>query len=239
MPHGLFLCISSCLSCKILLPDLNNQTVYGHIYNFELWRSFPCKSTYHRLHPLYRPTPLQLAVPHSPAIDWLPWPALRDQVIQEQNQVDVDRLCVMALEHILVEPLPATRSDRDQQQQATTTSSFRIWDMYLLEKAGGGLRRSSSSAMTCQPASPNLWALAHTYRLPFQDIGQLRIDRPFYDVFPEFYNIPGCTSGFPTTALDVEAEEQLHYPSDLNSASLYRLQKRVHAWLTVNPEAVA
>ncbi|KIX02521.1 uncharacterized protein Z518_08462 [Rhinocladiella mackenziei CBS 650.93] len=216
----------SCESCFKMM------TVYRHIYLFELFRSFPCPVTYNKLHPFYRPTALQLTVPHSPAIDWLPWPAMRDRVIQMQNQtnVDVDQLCLASLEHTVIEPEPSFSSGADQGPDVHVT--FRIWDMYLLERAGGGSFPSTSMTMTHNPASPDLQALAKVYNLPFQDITRLRIDAPFYNMFPDTY-LPGCTSGCQIVPLDVEYKEHLEYPSDLTLASVHRLERRVQEWLNV------
>ncbi|KAK5235596.1 hypothetical protein LTR47_003069 [Exophiala xenobiotica] len=206
------------------------MTVYRHIFNFEVFRIFPCKATLERIHPLYRPTELQARVAHSPAIDWLPWPNMREKAIRMQHKVNVDRLCQMCLEHTLVEPAPFFT--RNQPQLAG--SAFRIWDMYLLEKAGGGRFSISKSAMTYDPASQDLLALVQRYGLPFQKIEHLRIDGPFYQVFPEF-EIAGCASRWQTVPLSVSGEEKLGYPSKLKPESLLKLQKRVNSWLTNDP----
>ncbi len=144
-----------------------------------------------------------------------------------QHKVNVDRLCQMCLEHTLVEPGPFF----NRNQPRPVGAAFRIWDMYLLEKAGGGRFPISKSAMTYDPASQDLLTLVQRHSLPFQDIEQLRIDGPFYQVFPEF-EIPGCVSRWQTMQLPVPGEEKLGYPSKLKPQSLSRLQKRVNSWLT-------
>jgi hypothetical protein len=153
---------------------------------------------------------------------------LRNKVIQEQERVDVDRLCQMALDNTLVVPGPSRNGP-------AAGAAVRIWDMYLLDKAEGG-GTCSSSAMMYHPSSPTLWSLVQAYGLEFQDLAHFRIDRPFYAAYPEFY-IPGCATRFESTTLDVRAEEHIHYPADLSSASLYRLQKRLQDWLTSTPDA--
>ncbi|OAL36900.1 hypothetical protein AYO20_03669 [Fonsecaea nubica] len=68
----------------------------GFLYA-ELWRNFPCRDSYQSLPAAYRPTQMQLLVPHSPIIDWLPWPDLRDMIIMYQDQIDIDALCRHAI----------------------------------------------------------------------------------------------------------------------------------------------
>lgn len=173
---------------------------------------------------MYRPTALQLAVPHSPAIDWLPWPALRDKAIQAHNQVDVDRLCMMALEHTVIVPrLSGARAPR-----GSPDSAFRVWDMYLLEKINGSC--FSRTSMTHNPTSPNLQALLKAYDLPVQDVTHFRIDAPFYAVFPEMY-ISSCAARCQATPLEVPYDDRLRHPADLTPASVDRLHKRVQEYL--------
>lgn len=201
--------------------------MYRHIFSFELFRIFPCTATLERIHPLYRPTELQSLVPHSPAIDWLPWPDMRERAIKMQNKINVDRLCQMCLEHTIVEPAMYGAS---KDQSLPAGSSFRIWDMYLLEKAGGGRFSISKSSMTYNPASQDLLALVQRHSLPFQNIEHLRIDSPFYECFPDFA-IGRCASKYQTVPLPVPAEERLGYPSKLKPESLSTLKGRVNALL--------
>lgn len=70
--------------------------IQGFLYA-ELWRNFPCEDSYKSLPAAYRPTQMQLLVPHSPIIDWLPWPDLRDMIILYQDQIDIDALCRYAI----------------------------------------------------------------------------------------------------------------------------------------------
>ncbi|KIW13250.1 hypothetical protein PV08_08437 [Exophiala spinifera] len=208
------------------------MTVYRHIFSFELFRIFPCQATLERIHPLYRPTELQCLVPHSPAIDWLPWPDIRERCIKMQDKINVDQLCQASLEHTIVEPAAtyAVRSSNSNQSRLAGGSTFRIWDMYLLEKAGRGRFSISKSSMTYDPASRDLLALVHQHSLPIQNIEHLRIASPFYDRYPDF-KIGRCESKYPTVPLHVPREERLGYPSKFKPESLSSLQSRVNALL--------
>lgn len=46
------------------------------------WRLNPTPAAYMKIAACYRPTQMQLAVPHPAVIDWIPWPTLRDKLIQ-------------------------------------------------------------------------------------------------------------------------------------------------------------
>ncbi|RVX71295.1 hypothetical protein B0A52_04869 [Exophiala mesophila] len=201
------------------------MTVYKHIYNFELFRNFPCKKTYYQLHPFYRPTLWQLLVPHSPAIDWLPWPEMRNKIIMlsKDQEVDVDAICMKALEHTVVEP----EFSWDGLLQATST--FRMWDMYLMEKTEGG--SFSNALMVHNPASPTLQHLVRLQNLRIQDISHYRIDRPFYKLFPQVAT-PGCESHLETFPLNVPDMEKLQHPTDITAASLQRLHDKVQQLLS-------
>lgn len=45
------------------------------------WRLCPTPVTYARFPPLFRPTQIQLLMPHPTVIDWLAWPELRNKLI--------------------------------------------------------------------------------------------------------------------------------------------------------------
>ena len=50
----------------------------GHLMT---WHLNPTTASYMKIAAHYRPTQLQLAVPHPAVIDWIPWPAMRDKLI--------------------------------------------------------------------------------------------------------------------------------------------------------------
>lgn len=45
------------------------------------WRVNPTPTTLAKVPACYKPTPLQLSVPHPAVIDWIPWACMRDRVI--------------------------------------------------------------------------------------------------------------------------------------------------------------
>ncbi|KIW96406.1 uncharacterized protein Z519_03475 [Cladophialophora bantiana CBS 173.52] len=141
-------------------------TFQGFLHS-ELWRNFPCQRSYNQLPPAYRPTRIQLSIPHSPMIDWMPWPDVRDMAIMHQDQIDVDALFRMAIHNVVAhrkrlgrrkqsfssssiskehdngcEPgsskqKQVTATTADGEDNVTDRTSFRVWDLVCLEKANG------------------------------------------------------------------------------------------------------
>ncbi|EXJ73046.1 uncharacterized protein A1O5_04195 [Cladophialophora psammophila CBS 110553] len=106
-------------------------TFRGFLYA-ELWRNFPCQRSYNQLPPAYRPTRIQLSIPHSPMIDWMPWPDVRDMAIMYQDQIDVDALFRMAIHNVV-----AHRKRLGRRKQSFSSSS-------ISKEHDGGSEPSSS-----------------------------------------------------------------------------------------------
>jgi hypothetical protein len=49
--------------------------------NVMAWRLNPTEATFAKLPEYYKPTPTQLSIPHPTVIDWIPWPEVRDKLI--------------------------------------------------------------------------------------------------------------------------------------------------------------
>lgn len=137
-----------------------------------------------------------------------------------------------ALEYTVIEPEPS-RHDSDTTWSGLTgqvQTTFRIWDMYLMEKAEGG--SPASSPMKHHPASPTLHKLLQMYKLPIQKIENLRIDQPFYQAFPNLILPPGCKSTLQTAPLIPAAGDQLQPPYPLEPHMVVELQQKVHAMVS-------
>src|SRR5258708_22190590 len=59
----------------------NYTNCHYQVNKLTTWRLNPTTKSYTDLAPCYRPTQLQLAMPHPSIIDWTPFPALRDRLI--------------------------------------------------------------------------------------------------------------------------------------------------------------
>ncbi|KAK2059517.1 hypothetical protein LY76DRAFT_19427 [Colletotrichum caudatum] len=58
------------------------KTRFFHIIELTAWQLYPSAATFEKLHPRYRPTETQMKHPHPRVIDWIPFPTIRDRLIQ-------------------------------------------------------------------------------------------------------------------------------------------------------------
>lgn len=107
------------------------------------WRLNPSTLTHQQLLSDYKPTPLQLSVPHSAIIDWVPYAALRDRVILCYNgTAALDRLMCDMMNSYVIEVsdlsiiLPGALPER---------AYFGIWNLF-----------SGIDSLTSTPNTPNI-----------------------------------------------------------------------------------
>ncbi|KAF2091660.1 hypothetical protein K490DRAFT_61092 [Saccharata proteae CBS 121410] len=200
-------------SWPISYDCLNYMTIFEQLYNYELWRNFPNKYTYDRIHPAYRPTHMQLCVPHHPAIDWLPWPQLRDKAIENQDSLDIDLLNMHALQHTVIHGGSGTLP---RNSQSSGPIAFRVWDVYQLQKARSDAEPSASGYQM------NI-DLSQVKQMAFAEVSNLRLDKAFFQIFPQLW-IPELVSEYQTEILPCVQLEALTYPSEFDSTHLESLQ---------------
>ena len=162
----------------------------------ELWRNFPGRATYKSMHMAYRPTPTQLCTPHSPMIDWLPWPDLRDKIIEHQDQIDVDLVCKVAIQNVVAHRRMPRSRKRPRERDETTEvngsafsnkmASFRVWDLCLLEQKAGS-RLPKSTELVFRPQSASVQALVKAYGLECDNFHTQKLHPQFFDVFPTLF----------------------------------------------------
>ncbi|KZL77810.1 beta-eliminating lyase [Colletotrichum tofieldiae] len=58
------------------------KTRFYHIIELTAWQLYPSAATFQKLHQRYRPTETQMKHPHPRVIDWIPFPSIRDRLIQ-------------------------------------------------------------------------------------------------------------------------------------------------------------
>jgi hypothetical protein len=198
----------------------------------EMWRNFPDEAVYDKMHPAYRPTARQLVTPHSPVIDWLPWPELREKLIEQQDCLDVDLVCKTAIQNVvahrtsLVPYLPRGRkrsaqeiestdtprtssSERRKSSTATTTTttttttSFRVWDLCLLEEKAGF--RPNGAGLVYTPKSAGVHALEKAYGLEYDNFQTQKLHPSFFQTFPTLF-AGSVVSGYAVQELPVADE---------------------------------
>lgn len=200
----------------------------------ELWRNFPDSSVYRSMHPAYRPTVLQLSVPHSPIIDWLPWPDLRDKIITSQEQIDVDLVCKTAIQNLLAHrravtqtrPQKRVRRDREGNSCPTQKMSFRVWDLCILEETAGR-KPKGNTTLTYRPKSAPVRALEKAYALEYNDFQTQKLHPDFFTMFPNLFS-QSAISDYEVQELptlrNFSNQDILGSPLPISTTSLARLE---------------
>ncbi|KAH8812833.1 hypothetical protein F5884DRAFT_856128 [Xylogone sp. PMI_703] len=206
---------------------------FDGFFQYELWRNFPCRETYNMLRPTLRPTRTQLQVPHSPVIDWLPWPDFRDLVIRYQDEVDIDIICKTVIENgVSYRRLTTNHSQNISHstypQQLEGISSFRIWDIYCLEEqsAGGFTSKLSSTSLMYKARSAPVVALEKAYNLVYNDVEVAKLHQNFFDKYPFLYR-ESVASRYRIQELPTVETKALGYPGDLSCGAMKRLEELV------------
>ncbi|KEF51843.1 uncharacterized protein A1O9_12181 [Exophiala aquamarina CBS 119918] len=200
----------------------------------ELWRNFPDSSVYRSMHPAYKPTVLQLAVPHSPIIDWLPWPDLRDKLIASQEQIDVDLVCKTAIQNVVAHrraipqtrPQKRVRRDTEGNSRPAQKMSFRVWDLCILEETAGR-KPKGNTALTYRPKSAPVRALEKAYALEYNDFQTQKLHPDFFTMFPKLFSqsvISDYTVQELPTVRNFSRWDVLGSPLPISTASLARLE---------------
>ncbi|KAL6240707.1 hypothetical protein RBB50_012417 [Rhinocladiella similis] len=208
----------------------------------EMWRNFPNEAVYSQMHPSYCPTLRQLTVPHSPLIDWLPWPELREKLIEQQDNFDVDLVCKIAIQNVIAHrttTVPGGRNRSAQGPESTTTSrackarkssttSFRIWDLCLLEEKAGFC--PASAGLVYIPSSAEVKAIEKAYSLEYNNFETQKLHSRFFETFPTLF-ARSAVSNYVVqdlpVAIEVAGRDVLGTPQMFSPAAGDRLQNLV------------
>ena len=211
----------------------------------EMWRNFPCWTSHSTLSPAYRPTKVQLLVPHSPIIDWLPWPDLRDLIIKHQDEIDIDAVCryailTMIAHRRLVRPAEDNpdghREPAKRLKSGEDLESFRIWNLTLLEYSLGGSRRTGDAPKTtAKSRSPGVTALQKTFDLVSDDFSTLKLEDGFFDQYPVLY-CSRLVSNFKIRNLAGIQFCDVGRPKELSYDAVFRFKNRVESVAGTNIE---
>jgi hypothetical protein len=218
----------------------NQATFRGFLYA-ELWRNFPCEKTYRQLPPAYRPTRAQLSTPHSPMIDWLPWPDVRDMAILYQSQLDLDDLFRIAIHNLIAHRKGLGRrrksfrdGDMDSPprtvEEVNDETSFRVWDVVCLEKAKSTNPLAAEPGLEKAPVlrTPELRALSRVYDLEFDQFDTQKLDDGFFEVFPCLY-AESAVSGWKVTTFPGLGRVDVGRPVELTRPAVGRLKSKIES----------
>ena len=209
----------------------------------ELWRNFPCERTYRQLPPAYRPTRAQLVTPHSPMIDWLPWPDVRDLAIKFQDQIDLDALFRAAIHNVVAHrkeaiansPTSISGSQMSVADAHDDNTSFRVWDLICLEKSNGTDPLADPSLKKrAILRSPGVKAVLRAYDLEYDQFDTQKLDDRFFEIFPCLY-CNSAASSWKVQSPDHVSLVDVGTPSALSEPALLRLKSRVTSLLDAKP----
>lgn len=194
------------------------QTRFYHIIELTAWIMFPSARTFEKLHERYRPTDIQNRIPHPRVIDWIPFPSIRDKLIQlHAANPQIDQIFCDAVTGYVVE---ASLSDLVV-GAAPTKAYIRVTDLITCMNTGSNQEGSSLHATLPAPDVETLFKSPACARLVFQKLNMDRgasyykIDPAFFGKYPELYdsNSNIAASGIP---LKPETQIRLSYPSPLD-----------------------
>ncbi|OCT53146.1 hypothetical protein CLCR_10197 [Cladophialophora carrionii] len=215
-------------------------TFRGFLYA-ELWRNFPCERSYTQLPPAYRPTRAQLAIPHSPMIDWMPWPDVRDMAIKFQDQIDLDDLFRVAIHNLVAHRRGLGRRRQSFQQDVLEPSpriieevndetSFRVWDVVCLENVRSTNPLAAEPGLEKKPVlrTPELRALSRAYDLQYDEFDTQKLDDGFFEAYPCLY-ADTAASGWKVRSFPNLRQVDVGRPVTLTRPAVFRLKSKIEA----------
>jgi hypothetical protein len=199
------------------------KTRFYHIVNLTAWQIYPCTRTYEEIHPQYRPTKLQLQCQYPTVIDWIPFPSIRDRLIQLHSaNSQIDQIFCDAVSSYVVE---AWMSDLIQNAPAIK-AYIRVTD--LVPNIDFTSPVSEDELVTALPArdaatlfSSPICSRAVFNRLSMnRGISTYKIDPAFFGSYPELYdhNVDIAAKGIP---LRPDVQLRLTYPKPLDSQTYH------------------
>lgn len=190
------------------------KTRFYHIIELTAWTMYPSMATFEKLHHRYRPTAIQGRIPHPRVIDWIPFPSIRDKLIQlHAANPQIDQIFVDAVTGYVVETLLS-----DLVLNAPPIKAYiRVTDLITSMQSSNS---SSSSSTLPAPSAAALFSPSFA-RLVFRTLNMDRgasyykIDPAFFGKYPELYD---SAADIAATGIPLKPEVQicLSYPKPLD-----------------------
>ncbi|OAL35275.1 putative phosphoketolase [Fonsecaea nubica] len=123
------------------------------------WRILPTAENYEKLAPPWRPTETQLTTFHWPAIDWLPFPGLRDNMIRHANEYDLTQFLEESMDRYCLEVRLDVGAEKNvpgihTQEDVTTGLSTEVEETYVYYRLSEFLSYLSGKDDTEQESGP-------------------------------------------------------------------------------------
>ncbi|KAK1973312.1 hypothetical protein LZ30DRAFT_611229 [Colletotrichum cereale] len=200
------------------------KTRFFHIIELTAWQLYPSAATFQKLHPRYRPTETQMKHPHPRVIDWIPFPSIRDRLIQRHAaNPHIDQIFCDAVTGYVVE---TTMSDLVLGAPQITVY-IRVTDLItaMSSTAGEDSGASETPASLPAPDITTLFTSPPHARAAFKQLNMDRgasyykIDPAFYAKYPELFDQSSdlTASGIP---LRPKSQKVLTYPKPLDASTV-------------------
>lgn len=192
------------------------RTRFFHIIELTAWQLYPSSGTYDKLHERYRPTETQLRNPHPRVIDWIPFPSIRDRLIQQHAaNPHIDQIFCDAVTGYVVE---APMSDLILGAPPINVY-IRVTDLITAMSADSAAETVTLPA----PDAATLFTSTAYARAAFRHLnmdkgaGYYKIDPAFFAKYPELYD---QSSGLTATGMPLKPKFQkiLTYPRPLDAS---------------------
>ncbi|KAG9251795.1 pyridoxal phosphate-dependent transferase [Emericellopsis atlantica] len=197
------------------------KTRFFHIIDLTAWQLYPSSSTFEKLHPRYRPIKAQLENAHPLIIDWIPFPSVRDRLIQLHSaNPHIDQIFCDAVTGYVVEALMSDLVLGAEPVQVYV----RVTDL-INTMASDTADNDETVAVLPAPDVATLFSSPAYARAAFNKLnmdrgaGYYKIDPAFFEKYPELYDQASELTAA-GTPLKPTFQKILTYPKPLSHSTV-------------------
>ncbi|KAI6780683.1 uncharacterized protein J7T54_001187 [Emericellopsis cladophorae] len=197
------------------------KTRFFHIIELTAWQLYPSSSTFEKLHPRYRPIKAQMENAHPLIIDWIPFPSVRDRLIQLHSaNPHVDQIFCDAVTGYVVETLMSDLVLGAEPVQVYV----RVTDL-INTMASVTAENDETVAVLPAPDVASLFSSPAYARAAFNKLnmdkgaGYYKIDPAFFGKYPELYDQASELTAA-GTPLKPTFQKILTYPKPLSHSTV-------------------
>ncbi|KAM5342105.1 hypothetical protein ACJ41O_015136 [Fusarium nematophilum] len=196
------------------------KTRFYHIIELTAWQLYPSSATFGKLHQRYRPTETQMKHLHPRVIDWIPFPSIRDRLIQlHAANPQIDQIFCDAVTGYVVEALMSELILGAPQ----ITVYIRVTD--LITAMSSTADNENGFATLPAPDITRLFTSPAYARAAFKQLNMdkgasyYKIDPAFFEKYPELYD---QSSDITATGIPLKPKFQkiLTYPKPLDASTV-------------------
>nr|XP_036578572.1 bZIP transcription factor [Colletotrichum truncatum]KAF6785867.1 bZIP transcription factor [Colletotrichum truncatum] len=198
------------------------KTRFYHIIELTAWQLYPSTATFDKLHQRYRPTETQMSHPHPRVIDWIPFPSIRDRLIQLHSaNPHIDQIFCDAVTGYVVE----TTMSNLILGAPHITVYIRVTDLITAMASNVDDNPEEPPATLPVPDITTLFSSPSHARAAFKLLNMdkgasyYKIDPAFYAKYPELFDQSNdlTATGIP---LRPKSQKVLTYPKPLDASTV-------------------